>query len=219
MMKSLNAIQNQIEEIYGARTGLNVDDFVRPVKNFAGLGELLIEQESSGDLNLALLFDRDILAAWQQTNAGSNNSLSSNETPNLEPSQNQDHRPLSVTFEEVSHFVYLAYNHNRGRNITELEMEIQSEVDRIVLAFHGPFDVHPEARTRLLSELCDETYTEQKLGSAKRNRYEYSRRVAARFLNGLSSGDPHAWSPAEFETLRRFFHNDLGGKLLLAERS
>lgn len=188
-MKFLNEIQQRLEEHYGAVTGLDVCDFVRETENFSRLGELLVEQ-SDFDLNVALLLDRDIFAAW---------------APRATPSLRQ----LSVPFEEVSHFVYLSFNHARCRNVTRLEMEMQSEVDRILLAYHGGFAVPVERQRALLGELMESRYTAKD--------YEEARRAAAAFVYRLSGGNPAAWTRTEFAQLRRFFHSDLSEKLNLVK--
>jgi hypothetical protein len=120
---------------------------------------------------------------------------------------------VSVPFEEVSHFVYLSFNHNRRRSVTALEMEIQSEVDRILLAYHGSFALPTLTRARLLEELFDKPYEH------KNKRYEEARLAASQFMRRLSGGDPHAWTPAEFEQLRKFFHSDLSEKIRMSRSS
>ena len=202
-MKFLSQIQHTLEDRYGAVTGLDVLDFVRTAPLVPGLGSLLVEQLMGHDLDIALLLDRDILAAWNPSPAGPIH-------PEADPSMGPfGKRSVSVPFEEVSHFVYLAYNHNRGRNITALEMEMQSEVDRIFLAFHGDFKISNQCQKDLMNELLEVPYTQ----TENNPRYETARKAAADFVRRLSGGDPRAWSETEFERLRRFFHSDLGRKM------
>ncbi len=192
-MRFLRDIQIHLEEWYGASTGLDVGDFVVAAPNFGRLGELLVQDEA-GDLEIALLLDRDILAAWDPHGEKST-------AP--EPT-----RALTVPFEEVSHFVYLGFNHRRGRNVTALEMEIQSEIDRVLLAYHGPFGLRDEQSAAILNELNERRYESA--------RHEESRVAAAAFLRRLSGGDPRAWNERERESLRAFFHSDLSEKLRFA---
>jgi len=192
-MRFLAQIQKMLEENYGAHTGLNVLDYVHMGSKIPELGKLLVEHDPKGeDLNVALLFDRDILAAWQPESTGTH-SL----------------RNLSVPLEEVSHFVYLSFNHNRGRNITTLEMEIQSEVDRILVAFHGPFDVPHDLQQKMLFELMERPYDQEN--------YEVARKTAAAFVRLLCGAQPEAWSEEEFTQLRKFFHSDLSQKINIAK--
>lgn len=194
-MKQLFEIQVFLEEIYGAKTGLDVRDFVRAIPNLESLGQLVVDQSEKGVLDLALLLDRDILSSWEV----------SQPTP----------RALSVCFEETSHFVYLAFNHERGRNVTQLELETQSEVDRILLAFHSPHSqLSPEAPDILLRELNEVSYE-----ATLAPRYEEARKFANRFLQKLSGGNPKAWSQTEFRLLREFFHSDLSEKIHLSRKA
>jgi hypothetical protein len=186
----LARVQRHLEEAYGARTGLDIRDFVRTIPGLDGLGRLLVHTDASRDLDLALLLDRDLFSAW---------SLGTG-------AQTRTH---SVVFEEASHFVYLAFNHHRGRDVTGLEMEIQSEVDRIFLAFGPDAPLGPEAKEQLLVELLNSPY--------QASPYETARRAAASFVRSLGA-DPRSWDSESFERLRRFFHSDLGEKLHWSRR-
>jgi hypothetical protein len=190
MSRKLRQTQVELQEFYGAETGLDVRDFVRLLNKLDGHGKLLIDQNSSDhNVDLALLLDRDIAAAFE---AGQSKS-----------------QELAVAFEEVSHFVYFSFNHNRGRNVTMLELEAQSEVDRIVLAFHSELRVPPDSQNEILKTLLAQTYSQAS--------YEESRKLASRFVRQLAGGDPRAWTEAEFEKLRKFFHSDLAEKVHLAK--
>ncbi len=190
-LRHLELMQIHLEETYGAKTGLQVKEFVRSIAKLDKLGSLVVQTQNNSDLDLALLFDRDILAAFD-----------SSATPST--------RALSVTFEEVSHFVYLSFNHQRGRNVTQLEMEIQSEIDRVLLAFHGGPTTPAAQQNELLTELLEKSYSDAD--------YEHARKTAAAFLRQLSGGDPRAWTPGDFTQLRKFFHSDLSEKLHLAKK-
>src|SRR3970040_824083 len=44
-----------------------------------------------------------------------------------------EHFPaLCIAIEEVSHFAYLMWNANRDKSVTQLELELQAEVDKFV---------------------------------------------------------------------------------------
>jgi hypothetical protein len=196
-MNSLYSVQSFLEDIYGIKTQLDVRDFVRSIPKLDNLGKLIIDQTHSTDPSVALLLDQDILSAWKSG----------------QPTEFDNTRAYSVIVEELSHFVYFAYNHQRGRNITALEMEIQSEIDRILLAFHGSIKVNPDTQTQLLQELFEKPY-----GPDLPARYEESRKTAKKFLLGLVTQNPQEWKEPEFNALRDFFHMDLGGKIFLSQK-
>lgn len=193
-MKFFRDVQTALEAHYGAATGLDVSDFVRSVKGLDNPGQMIVQQiPESTDLDLALLFDRDFLSAWGAAEAVK------------QPSGDA----LSVVFEEISHFVYLSFNHARGRNVTRLELEIQSEVDRIWLAYHGGLGVGMAGAEHLRSALFGRAYDTAA--------YEESRLIARRFLSGGERApDPAAWTNDDFRRQRDFFHSDLARKLFLA---
>lgn len=189
--QKIHGIQLKLEESYGAHTGLNVCDFLVEVPNFAKRGELLIEQNKE-DINIALLLDRDILMAAKESTA--------------------KERTFSVVAEEVSHFVYLSFNHQKGRNVTKLEMEVQSEIDRIFLAFQGDNLCESEDEKRaLLQDLFYKPYQQEA--------YEEARLLARSFIRNLSGGDPRAWTSLDLQKIQKFFHCDLAEKIHLSRRT
>jgi len=192
-LEALHWAQCSLEEFYGAPTCLDVRDFVRTLPGFDELGRLHVEQDiARGDIDLALFLDRDIFAAWQVQ---------------------KHHRAASVLCEEVSHFVYLGFNHRRHRNVSSIELELQSEVDRILLAFRPDAPerivVHQRA---LLEEVTTRPHADPK------SDYETARKWAAKLIRSLSGGRPEAWGPDELRLLREFFHRDLAEKLHLLRK-
>jgi hypothetical protein len=181
----LKKTQEFLEERYGLKTGLDVRDFVKFV-DACERPQLLIQQGAE-DIDLALILDRDIETA---------------STPSP-----QD---LSALFEEVSHFVYLAFNHQRGRNITPMELELQSEIDRVLVAFHSPLKLESSSQDYILESLHKKTYALE--------HYERARLLARQFLTNLAAGNPKAWSRSEFSKLSDFFHSDLARKIHLASK-
>ena len=65
-LDNLLTVQLTLENAYDLETGLDVRDFVLPENNFKELGKLEVVQKTSpqNDLDLALIFDRDILSAF-----------------------------------------------------------------------------------------------------------------------------------------------------------
>lgn len=191
-LRSLLQIQRDLEDHYGAYTGLSVHDFLSvSQEKLHDYGRMeVVQYDDHPDIDLRLLFDRDILSAWQ-----------TNQTP-------RDPKPVSVVVEEISHFVYLSFNHQRGRNVTRLEMELQSELDRIWIAFHGSIQVTKDTATELLKSFLFTPYQDPV--------YEKAREIARSLLKNVVGLDPARWGASEFDTLRRFYHSDLGEKIHLA---
>jgi len=198
MLDTLKYFQNLLEDFYGAKTNLNVCDFVKFVENPSKLASMQVLQHNERrDIDLAILLDRDIFSA----------------------SRPKSSMHWGIIAEELSHFIYLAFNHRRGRDITSFEMELQSEIDRVVLAREfssvekrvstapTEFNAHHALRTLLTSP-----YEE---GSV----YEKSRILAAKYMKTFSSGDMTHFSSQEKQKLCDFFHSDLPKKLHLVRNS
>jgi hypothetical protein len=201
-MIKFRELQTFLENTYGINTLIDVREFIRPLRKLDNLGKLIIDQSNQEEPNVALLLDQDIFEAWSATHpTTSTNTLS------------ESNLNYSVVYEELSHFVYFAYNHQRGRNITALEMEAQSEIDRLLLAFHSDLSPNSFVKNKILNDVLDTPYSNK-----VDPRYEESRIIAKKFLLGLSSKDPSKWSPPDFVKIRGFFHTDLSGKIELSNQ-
>ena len=127
---------------------------------------------------------------------------------------------LCQIIEGVSHFVYLVERHRLGRESTQLELELQAEVDKwVVLAESlATFDAPASAalRARLYEQVAfvDDAATE--IGE----RYRVANETANRFVRQL---ERDCVEPARFaelrSRLRRFFHFGQEEKLRLAHAS
>jgi hypothetical protein len=127
---------------------------------------------------------------------------------------------LCQIIEGVSHFVYVVERARTGRVATQLELEVQAEVDKwvVLAASIDAFDARRSAtlRTRLFEDfvfLHDET---SEAGRELAERYRVANDVAHRFVRRLERdyvgrarfGELHA-------ELRVFFHIGQEGKLRL----
>lgn len=122
--------------------------------------------------------------------------------------------PFWTALEGVSHFVYLVWNAGRSRQVTQLELELQAEVDKFVLtvlvvaAQQGrvPAELHrwlfelPRLDARLAPEAA-RRYLE-----ANRYAERYCRALARRYLSGR---DRESMMPE----LRRFYRLGQRAKL------
>ena len=131
MSKLLTSIQKNLESIYEISVPQSVDDFVITDKHIAALlanqtiGEGALEQlfVSTQDdyLDISLYLD-DTLIRRLGENYPSKNS-----------SKNELH-DFWIALEGVSHFLYLVWNASYDRPVSQLELELQAEVDKFVSA-------------------------------------------------------------------------------------
>jgi hypothetical protein len=114
-----------------------------------------------------------------------------------------------TALEGVSHFHYLAWSLQRGREVSLLELELQAEVDKYASALTLMTRQHAgRFPSGLHSRLFDRISFLPHLDAASRRRYEEANRHAARFCRSLEERflrcrqlRPEAW----LSELRRFF--------------
>ena len=185
-----NRIQGGLERLYRLDRAADVDAFVTLAED----GEretLFVRQAEDGVLEMRLRL------------------------PALEGEGNLD--PICQIIEGVSHFVYLADRAARKREATQLELELQAEVDKYVVlaASLDGFDevVSRKLRTQLYDEVTFAHEADTELGERYRVANDYARRFTARlerdYVSRARYGELHA-------ELRRFFHCGQGEKLRAA---
>jgi hypothetical protein len=156
------AVQRSLERLYQLDRVADVKAFVQP----AGDGEreaLLVRESEDGTVEMAL----------RLPNLGKKE---------LDVGSDADLDPLCQIIEGVSHFVYLADRAIGGREATQLEMELQAEVDKYVVlaASLGALDERRSARLR--ARLYDAVSFEHAAGTELGERYRLANELAARFV-------------------------------------
>jgi hypothetical protein len=183
-------IQGGLERLYRLDRNADVDAFVTHAED----GEreaLLVREGEDGALELSLRVPR--LAIDDGLDA------------------------LCQIIEGVSHFVYLANRAARGREATQLELEVQAEVDKyVILAASLPgFDdrTSRQLRERLYDEVSFVHDEDTTLGE----RYRVANVCARRFTSRLEREYVMRARFGEMQgELRRFFHMGQGEKLRAA---
>lgn len=184
-----NRIQRGLERLYRLDPCADVDDFVTDAGE--GERETLFVRQSEDGLELRLRLPR----------LGEGTSLD----------------PLCQIIEGVSHFVYLADRASQDRETSQLELEVQAEVDKyVVLASSLPdFDEHTSRRLR--AQLYEEVSFVHEGDTVEGERYRVANGVARRFVTRLERDYLMRARFGELQTeLRRFFHMGQGEKLRAA---
>ena len=194
------AIQKALERLYQLERVVDVNAFVQP----AGDGEreaLLVRESGDGTVEMALrlplLGRRDIDVA-----------------------RGADLDPLCQIIVVVSLFVYLTDRADSGREATQLEMELQAEVDKYVVlaASLGRLDERSSARLRrrLYEAVSFEHGEDTELGE----RYRLANGLAHRFVIGLEQRYLPRRRFGEMRgELRRFYRMGQEEKLRLGRRA
>jgi hypothetical protein len=150
-------IQGGLERVYGLERVAAVDEFV--VEGGAGEREALLLREEDGALEMGLRL------------------------PQLEAEAELD--TTCQIIEGVSHFVYLVERARVRRETTQLELELQAEVDKWVIlgASIQPFDARRSAHLR--KRLYEAVSYAEAEGTETGDRYRVANDVANRFVRRL----------------------------------
>jgi hypothetical protein len=190
------AVQRSLERLYQLERVADVKAFVQP----AGDGErevLLVREGEDGSVEMAL----------RLPNLGKRD---------LDVAADADLDPLCQIIEGVSHFVYLADRAHGGREATQLEMELQAEVDKYVVlaASLGALDERRSARLR--ARLYEAVSFEHDPDTEQGERYRLANELAARFVFRLEKRYLAEQKFGEMRgELRRFFRMGQEDKLRL----
>ena len=121
-------MQQEIERRYDLHLPCQVKHFVshdeKIVKHLTGMSEIgpevLLVREDSDALDITLFLEKDLVE-----------SIMDNELPARSGKAFDDYCTI---LEGVSHFVYLVWNAQFGRQVKPIEMELQAEVDKFVFS-------------------------------------------------------------------------------------
>lgn len=183
-------VQAALERLYHLDRSASVDDFVTAAEH----GEreaLFVREAEDGALEMALRL------------------------PRLAPGGGLD--TICQIIEGVSHFVYVAERAARQRGTTQLELELQAEVDKwVVLAASIPaFD--ERASQQLRAQLFEGAAFVHDEGTERGERYRVASRCARRFVARLERDFVARARFGEMQReLRRFFHMSQTDKLRAA---
>jgi len=205
-VKTLARVQRGIESLYRVDTGLTVEDFVidEPTRELVAPQRRSREQlfvcEDAGEMSLALFIDPIALQNLAQHDPGRRLG---------------DHNlgDFLLAVEGVSHFIYATWCAQSDRAVTQLELELQAEVDKYItcLLVTDPGQGQSEAlRHRLfveaeyLPDLDDEEVDRYR--AANDNAHRYAAWLEATFVATRRI-------PEMLAELRRFYRRGLAGKL------
>jgi hypothetical protein len=171
-------LQRMVERLHGVAIGESVTEYLVDkslLHTIPGarqdVPEQLFVREEADGLAIALYIDAQIITTLER-----DNPLRHLYRGNLEA--------FAIAVEGVSHFVLLAYRAQREWPVTQLELEMQAEVDKFVsawllLAVQG----QPLVQTAqpLLACFFDFYQLRETLSPGERERYDAASRAAARY--------------------------------------
>ncbi len=200
----LRYIQRLLSDLYDLELTADVEQFVcGPEVLRAAVGEgaehrreLLLVLEDEAGVHVGLYLDPDVLARLEAANP--------------------DFASVCLATEGVSHFLYLGFRADNAQQVTQLELELQAEVDKYAAGLLAGYGVGAiRARSRTLRErlfhgarFLDAPHT------AEGERYRLAHRAAARYAAALEARYVERGRLRELWTeLRRFYRMGAREKL------
>ncbi|MEO8840523.1 MAG: hypothetical protein ABI591_01245 [Kofleriaceae bacterium] len=203
---TLARVQRGLEHLYRVDTGVAVDDFVIDEPTRDGLvrerrpREQLLVVEDDGGMSLALFVDAAALA-----------NLERNDPSRVLGDHNLGDFLLAV--EGVSHFIYAICCARAERPVSQLELELQAEVDKYVTCLLSA-DPAPRASAEWRARLFGDACYEPDLDHAESHRYRAANDNAHRYAAFLESEFvSRRRIPEMLGELRRFYRLGLAAKL------
>jgi hypothetical protein len=199
----LRPLQQLLETIYDAPCGHDVRDFLLtkrrqlpPARRHEAADEELVLVQRRGSCHLGLYIDAAVLARLTERDP-------------LRALNDRNIADFWTALEGVSHFCYLTWNAGHARGVSQLELELQGEVDKYIASFWLLRAQHPGHRPRELRHaLFERTCVDPRLPPARQQLYAAATHYAARFCGNveaaLLSGRP-ALRRAAIAALRRFY--------------
>jgi hypothetical protein len=201
----LNRLQRHLETIYEVRSGYQVADFLindpelaRDLDDSETARELpeklLIRKQGEETVDIALYLDPDLLRR-----------LEANDPTHALHGENL--HDFWVALEGISHFLYFTWNAGYERRVSLLEMELQGEVDKYILAAFLFYSQQQGAvPARLHQHLFHNVDYDTRLNAAELQRYRSANYFAARFCYCVEKLFLRNRSQAGMiNTLRRFY--------------
>jgi hypothetical protein len=210
-MPSLPArIQARLSWYYGIDAAAQVDDFIALAEDQR---EALLIREHRGEVELSLRLPRSAVEAGR--------------TPSFDE--------LCQIIEGVSHFIYVAERARRELPATQLELELQAEVDKYIVFAHGlargllpanagaepasrsRFSFEPGHAARIRRRLFERVIYLDAAGTESGDRYRMANHLAARFAGRLEASFAcHGRFEQMQATLRHFYGAGQTEKIELA---
>lgn len=197
-------MQRGLETLYRVDTGVEVGDFVIDEDMRDELAparkprEQLLVLEATGELALALFIHPQVIASLER-GIGRHNL-----------------GDFLLAIEGVSHFIYAIQCARAERSVSQLELELQAEVDKYVTCLLHDVDSSEALRERLF-HTC--TF-EEDLDRDERERYQVANDNAHRYAAWLEETFvARRRIPEMLDELRRFYRTPLAGKLATIARA
>lgn len=211
---TLARVQRGLEALYRVDTGVQIDDFMIGDATRDSLAphrrprEQLLALSEDGEAAFGLYIDPAVLA-----------NLAARDPAHRLDDANLGDFLLAV--EGVSHFIYAVCCARADRRVSQLELELQAEVDKYVTCLLTPGSgISPDVSAALRRRLFGDVAYEPDLDGDEEARYRAANDNAHRYATWLESAfvEPRR-IPEMLGELRRFYRHGLAQKLATIARA
>ena len=172
----LESILHHIDKLYVLDLNVDIRDFLVSRETCDRLGgdpdrgSVLVRQREDEEVELGLYIDEADLERLTEVDIAST------------PMPPASFELLLLAIEEVSHFAYLAFSASREKRVTELELELQAEVDKYVtFALLHASENQGRVPRDLLDRLFSDFIVRPNLDDERRERYLAASSLASRY--------------------------------------
>lgn len=204
-------IQQLLQQIYDVSAGHDVADFLITDRALAdalhddsghrAVKEKLLVAEDGEYVDLSLYLDAGLLRRLQTRN----------------PLVDLHHLNLAdfcLVVEGISHFLYLAWNARHDKSVTLMELELQAEIDKFVMALHLLSRQGSGNAGELHRRLFDAPRFDPQLGDQALERYRHASLYAGKYCRALYRRFlRRVRRPGMLSELRRFYRLPQSAKI------
>lgn len=181
MKHAIRKIEEAIKSLYNIDLGHNAANFLvrRPLQ-----ASLNVEREVQG--SLYLVPEGEDLSIGIYLHPKVREELSDFRRWEKNYWTHEQRQAFVVATEEVSHFLYLLFHSNRGRSVSQFELELQGEIDKFLLLFFLQNETAaPEKFEQLFESIFSNYRWAKGLSEEEKERYEQAHQYAKKFTLGL----------------------------------
>jgi hypothetical protein len=190
-------VQRRLEAFYGLPAEAPVTDFLIPphaADGYPGSGSRTLVTEDAQGLSIGVVLEGTVLDRLEQ------------DDPRVRLADDNLGAFCTAT-EEVSHFLYLLFRAGSGRAVTQLELELQAEVDKYLNAvFLLSLQNEGAVSARLRERLFQRFRIDERVSAESATRYREASGLAYRYCGWLESRFLRPARLAELRTHGRRFY-------------
>ena len=210
-MRSLSRLQHWLQTVYEINVDYDVMDFLVTDQTVAcalqgdnsrqDCPEKLFLQQTPENLGISLYLAPEVITGLATGNAVANA---------------RDAQVFCYAVEGVSHFLYLVWRAGFDRTLTQLELELQAEIDKFIGLLVLAGGRHSPDAASLHSWLFENATFESGLDCEARTRYQAANFYASHYCGQLDRRYLRNHDgPGLTRELRRFYRQDQRGKLAM----